>query len=160
MGSLVRAQEREPRSNDRFKKSRIFNAAFLLLYTMLLKNIISIIVPGSLAVVISFVLNAYTPLSFYNTGYGLLFFVAVCFILNGVYAFNARSKAFTELLMAGIVIKLLLSLIAIVIYSVVDYNGLRNFAIHFMIYYILFTIFEIRYLLYIIKTHQTKTDLV
>jgi hypothetical protein len=123
---------------------------------MFLKNIISLIIPSALAVVLSYILNTYTPVKSEHAGYGLLFFVVVCFILNVMYALNARSKALSELLMAGIVIKLLLALIAIVIYSIFCHSHLFNFAIHFIGYYILFTIFEIRYLLNLIKNNPTK----
>jgi hypothetical protein len=125
---------------------------------MLLRNILSILIPGALSYLVSLSLNMYTELYSYYSVIGILFFVALCFILNIIYALNAGSKAFTELLVAGIVIKLLLSLCVIAVYSFNDQAGLFNFSIHFMIYYILFTIFEIRYLLRIIKTTSSKTN--
>lgn len=125
---------------------------------MFLKNLVSILIPAVLSLLASSLLNAYTTISSANTLYGLLFFCGICFILNLFYALNARSKALTELLFAGIVIKLLLALSVIVIYSVMNYAGLFSFSLHFMLYYILFTVFEIRYLSGLIKANQTKTN--
>ena len=123
---------------------------------MFLKNIISLLIPCLAGAAISFLLNHYTRFQSSDYVYGLLFFVGVCFILNVMYSFSAGSKAMSELLMAGIVIKLLAAFSVIAIYAFINQAGLFNFAIHFMVYYILFTIFEIRYLLHLIKKNPTN----
>jgi hypothetical protein len=80
------------------------------------------------------------------------------FVFNLIYAYKAGSKDFTELLLVTIVIKLVLALIFVLVYSFIDKPGFRNFSIQFVAQYILFTVFEIRYLLHIIKTHSTKNN--
>lgn len=124
---------------------------------LLFKNLSSLFFSACAATVLSLALNSYTVLYSYNWWMGLIFFTALCLILNTLYALNARSKTFTELLMAGLIIKFLLSLVVIFLYSFFKQAGFFNFSIHFILQYILFTIFEIRYLLHIIKKHQTNT---
>src|SRR4051812_26675201 len=109
---------------------------------MLFKNIVSILIPGALALLGSYILKYYTKAVMLNTGYMLCTCSAVFFILNVVYAVNVHSKAFTELLMAGLVIKLLLALSVVAVCSFISHATLFNFSMHLMLYYILFTIFE------------------
>ncbi len=123
---------------------------------MFLRNLQAIFFPCLLAIPLSMALNHYTGIGAPNWHYGLLFLVVFCFSLNTVYAYNAGSDNFTQLLIASIVIKLLLALIVILVYSLFDKTGFFNFSLHFISHYVLFTIFEIRYLLYIIKTHPAS----
>jgi hypothetical protein len=122
---------------------------------MFLRNLLALVIPLILSVILSLLLNKYSLLVSASWYYGILFLLPLCFILNLVYAHHSSSKTFTELLLVALVIKLLLALIAIVAYSFIDKPGFFNFAIHFILHYILFTIFEIRYLLFIIKKRQT-----
>ena len=48
--------------------------------------------------------------------------------------------------------RLLVCMISLLIYKVCDKQNFTHFAVHFMIHYILFTVFEIGYLLKFIKT--------
>ncbi len=111
----------------------------------------SVFIPGVLSVLLSLILNRFSPIMAENWMYGLLFLFVLCLALNLIYAFKAGAENFTELLIVAIVIKLLLALILIVVYSFIDKTGFFNFSLHFILHYILFTIFEIRYLLYLIK---------
>ena len=120
-------------------------------------NFFALICSVLLSVLLSLILNTFSSLNAHYWYFGVLFLLALSFILNVIYAKNANSKTFTELLLVTIVIKLLLALIAIVIYSFIDKQGFFNFSIQFTLHYILFTIFEIRYLLHIIKTHPLNT---
>ena len=120
--------------------------------SMLIKNILSIILSSVFALSVSFYLNLYTSFKSQNFVFALLFFSIICFILNIIYFKYKKSKTFTELILVSISIKLLLSFIGIFIYSVFYPTGFFAFSIHFLCYYILFTIFEIGYLLRLIKT--------
>jgi hypothetical protein len=125
---------------------------------MLIRNLSALIIPGILSLILSLLLNDYSSLISANWYFGILFLLLLCFILNLIYAHRSDSKTFTELLLAALVIKLLLALIAIILYSFFDKPGFFNFSIHFILHYILFTIFEIRYLLFIIKKRQTSSS--
>lgn len=118
---------------------------------MFLKNMFSVFIPATLSVLLSLILNHFSPIRSENWMYGLLFLFVLCIILNLIYTFRSGAENFTELLIVAIVIKLLLALIVIVGYSFLDKPGFFNFSLHFILHYILFTIFEIRYLLYLIK---------
>jgi cobalamin biosynthesis protein CobD/CbiB len=91
--------------------------------------------------------------------HSIIYFSVVCFVLNTVYTSKSKSKTFTELLLIGLVIKFLLAFIVIIIYSIVNKPNFFYFSIHFISHYILFTIFEIRYLLQLIKINQPKNTL-
>jgi hypothetical protein len=121
----------------------------------LIPNFVSIILPCVFAVIISTLLNDHTQLHTNHWHFGLAYFIVLTFILNLVYAKQAGSENFTQLMIAAIVIKLLLALVTILVYSLVfEKKVFLGFAVHFILQYILFTIFEIRYLLQLIKTQN------
>ena len=118
---------------------------------MFIKNLIAVFIPALLACLFSISLNTFTSIHSINWYLSLAALFVFSFILNLIYASQAGSENFTQLLIVAIVIKLLLALTAIVLYSFIDKAGFFNFSIHFILHYILFTVFEIRYLLYLIK---------
>jgi voltage-gated potassium channel Kch len=120
---------------------------------MLLKNLASIFIPAILASALSFLLNTYSTLQTQHWIYSILYFTVVCFGFNLVYTARALKPAFAQLLLGSIVIKLLLALVVIVICSFLLKVDFFPFAIHFILHYVLFTIFEIRYLLPLIKNN-------
>ena len=122
----------------------------------IIRNIYALAIPIILCVAVSLLLNSYTRISSENWLYSLTFFSVIGFILNLIYAQKAGTKIFTQLLLVAIVIKLLLGLTGVIVYSFIDKVGFFNFSIQFILHYILFTIFEIRYLLFLIKIHPTK----
>lgn len=124
--------------------------------TLFLKNLQAIVISFALCSFLSFLLNTYSRISSTTWFYGVLFLIITSLILNLIYASKAGTKDFTQLLLGSIVIRLLLSLVVIIIYSFIDKPGFFSFSLQFVMHYILFTIFEIRYLLYILKTHPLK----
>jgi len=64
---------------------------------------------------------------------------------------DKASKEFVQKVMASSVGRLLLSMIIVLIYSKLDKPHGMAFAFHFMLQYVLFTIFEIAYLLRYLK---------
>jgi hypothetical protein len=115
------------------------------------KNLMAVFIPAFLVSFLSLSLNTYTSIFSVNWYIGLSALFLFSFILNLIYASQAGSENFTQLLIVAIVIKLLLALSAIVWYSFIDKAGFFNFSIHFILMYVLFTIFEIRYVLYLLK---------
>lgn len=120
---------------------------------MFVKNLLFVSISAFLSIVLSLSLNKYTSVTAQNWTFGLAFLLVFSFILNLIYAFQAGSENFTQLLIVAIVIKLLVALTLIVVYSFINKGDFFNFSIHFILHYILFTVFEIRYLLLIIKKH-------
>lgn len=123
---------------------------------MFLKNLISILISIIFCVTFSYFLNNYTPLKSDFVFISVTFFVLVCLTFNFMIYFFSKSKTFTELLIIGLCIKLLLSFIAIFIFSYKYPFDFFNFSIHFSFHYILFTIFEIIYSLKIINLQNSK----
>jgi len=86
----------------------------------------------------------------------LLFYTLVFLILNAVYNLKRNDEEFTQLLLGTIIVKLLLALTLILVYKVIDSDHVFNFAMHFLIHYLIFTIFEMYYLIKLIKSKQKK----
>lgn len=124
--------------------------------SLFLKNIIFVSVSGSVALLASFLLNFCTVYQFNHTSYLLLYFCGLSFASNLLYTFTAYSTAFTEIILTGLIAKLLLALVVVVIYSLNNYDTFFNFSLHFVTHYILFTIFSVAYLLQLIKHKHIK----
>ena len=77
--------------------------------------------------------------------------IVVCFVLFSALIILMHIKGDpdpkTGLLFGAIGVKALLMLLTIVLFAILQKGGLRPFVIHFGGHYILFTVFEIRYLL-------------
>ena len=82
----------------------------------------------------------------------IVFFVITTVIVNVVFTKGEKqSKEFVFKIMAISMGRLLLCMIAVFIYFLADKPYALPFATHFMIQYIIFTIFELSYLLKYIK---------
>ena len=127
---------------------------------MLIK--ISKILLGSavLAVGVSLALNHYAILGGTPHWYvSVLFFLLTSILLNYIlFKKNTEPKEFVFKIMITSMLRLLMCMIGIFIYSLAYIEGLKVFALHFMLHYILFTVFEIAYLLKFSK-HNNPTSL-
>ncbi len=122
---------------------------------MFLKNVNSIVLSCLFGAGISFLLNLFN-INSHNSAYGIAFLALLFFILNCIYIFHSRKESFSQAMLLGISVKLLICFVIVVLYSVLNHIDFFNFAIHFVLNYFLFTIFEIRYLLLLIKNNSTK----
>ncbi|PBQ33630.1 hypothetical protein CNR22_18220 [Sphingobacteriaceae bacterium] len=123
---------------------------------LVLRNLLTVLYTSLLCIFLSLALNGLSSLVSKNWYLGLSFFALLSIILNFLYSHKAGKEGFTELLLGTVVVKLLFALVFILAYSVIDNPGFYTFSIHFILHYILFTVFEIRYLLHIIKTTPAK----
>lgn len=81
-----------------------------------------------------------------------LFFAATTLLANVVFkAGPHQSRESILKIMAISMGRLLLCMVAVLIYSVVNKPQALGFACHFMIQYVLFTIFELSYVLRLVK---------
>jgi hypothetical protein len=124
---------------------------------MLRKNIISILIPCGLGAGLSLLINRYCPVPTDHWLYSLLWFAVLCVVFNLIYA-RTDPKNLSQALLAGIVIRLLLALCIVFLYSLKFRASFLTFSLHFISHYILFTIFEIRYLLHLIKTPSNNSS--
>ena len=122
---------------------------------MLKRYLLALIFPALLATVYSIVLNQCPAFANEHWKWSLIYYTLLCGIFNLVYYLLRRSAEFTGLLLAGIVVRLLLSLVVILVYALQFETEFAGFSIHFIPHYILFTIFEIRYLSQLIKSQET-----
>lgn len=121
---------------------------------MFVKNLLSVLFPALASLLVSFAFNETARLASPNGYYSVVYFAVMCFLFNILYALNSKTKSFSDLLFAGIIIRLLMALIVILVYAIKLKSDFSHFAIHFVCHYILFTIFEIRYLLQLIRNNS------
>jgi cobalamin biosynthesis protein CobD/CbiB len=93
-----------------------------------------------------------------NWWISLVFFIGLYFIINLAFNFNTDPQSSSTLLFGVVFLKLIILFLAVLVYSLVDRKGLLSFSAHFMGHYILFTVFEMRYLLSVIKNKYSQTD--
>lgn len=122
---------------------------------MFLKNLLSILYSFILSMAVVFALHHFGFKST-NTIYGLGFLIALFLTLNIIYYFFRNHSSFSQLILVGITIKLLICLTFIALYSFFNKGDFFQFAIIFVINYVIFTIFEIRYLFILIKNTNPK----
>ena len=119
----------------------------------LIKNFLSVLVPTILALLIHQVLNLFIESK--DAFYVIFILALFCLIMNLIYSFLCNKPEFTGAMLVGTVLKLLMALVGIFIYSIMSPNQFKNFSIQVIVFYILFTIFEIKFLLFLISS-QTK----
>lgn len=83
----------------------------------------------------------------------LLFHISISFlILLLLFRKTNDQRDYTFRIMFASMGRLLLCMIGLLIYKVIDKQNFTQFALHFVLHYILFTVFEIASLLKFIKT--------
>jgi len=85
----------------------------------------------------------------------MVFFLGLNIVLLVVYSLTRKSPDFTGILLGCLVAKLLLSLITLLLFRVFSSEPLLPFAVHFIVHFVVFTVFEIRYVLWLIRTRKT-----
>lgn len=82
-----------------------------------------------------------------------LFFAITTLLINWILTMGEKdSKEFVFKTLAFSMARLLLCMIVVFVYSLINKEQSLSFAVHFMIQYLLFTIFEISFLLKYIKS--------
>jgi hypothetical protein len=83
----------------------------------------------------------------------LLFHILISFLLQLLlFRKTADQRDYTFKIMFSSMGRLLVCMVGLLIYKFADKDNFTQFALHFMLHYILFTVFEIAYLLKFIKT--------
>lgn len=116
------------------------------------------IISGIIAMIISLGLNSLSlEKSHADFWYiSVLFHVVVSFLLRLVLFGNKSAPAdFIFKIMFASMGRLLLCMVGIFIYSLFDKSTFVQFAIHFMLHYIVFAVLEIIYLLKFVKSQKS-----
>jgi hypothetical protein len=121
---------------------------------MSLKNLKPVIIAVVLSVAGSILLNLLPLNVFCPFWYVSLLFQVFISMLVQLMLFRKTDdqRDYTFKIMFASMGRLLFCMIGLLIYKMVDKQNFTQFALHFMLHYILFTAFEIAYLLKFIKT--------
>jgi hypothetical protein len=122
---------------------------------MKLKSLSAILISIGLSFIYSFILSLQLKQQSLAWWHSLVFFTGLFIVLNLLYFIKTDVRTFTGILLASGVIKFLLSCILVLIYFFTLKGGFFAFFLHFIGHYVLFTVFEMRYLLQLIK-NQSK----
>jgi quinol-cytochrome oxidoreductase complex cytochrome b subunit len=117
----------------------------------------AILISACLSSLISLALNFFPATIIYSKFWFLsvAFHALTSFILHFLlFRKTADPRDNTFKIMFASMGRLLLCMVALLIYKVCDKQNFTQFALHFMTHYILFTVFEIAYLLKFIKTQK------
>ena len=88
----------------------------------------------------------------------VIFFLLTGLLINYIlFGRQSEPKDFAFKIMATSMMRLLLCMIGVFIYSIFDKPHIVGFSLHFMLHYILFTVIEIAYLLKFTKTQTHKS---
>lgn len=121
---------------------------------MILKSISAILLSIGFSILYSFLLNFQFNKESTIWWHSFVFFSGMFVIINLIYFIKTDAKTYAGILLATGIIKFILSGVLIVVYSFTLKGGFFSFFLHFIGHYILFTVFEIRYLLQLIKIKQ------
>ena len=119
---------------------------------MRIKGILVVVFCALVSTIISISYNYLNIFYSANWWWSIIFFFVLFTTINLTYPEKANNNSDNEAIGGIIWLKLILLFAAIFTYSLVDKKGLIMFSAHFFSHYILFTVFEIRYLLSITKT--------
>jgi hypothetical protein len=113
-----------------------------------------------LAAVVSILINLLNIVAVYNPYWyaSVLFFLSTGLLINYIL-FNKPTdpKDFVFKIMFTSMLRLLLCMVGVFVYSLIDKPHMISFSVHFMLHYILFTIFEISFLLKYTKSQIQKS---
>jgi hypothetical protein len=113
---------------------------------MLLRGFISIVLALIFNAFISFSINFFTSVHFENWFYISLAFALFFAIYNFVYMYKSTKEEFTQFLLFSLAIKLLLAFFTLLLCAFLFRSVFSGFAFHFISAYMVFTVFEIRFL--------------
>ncbi|MEO6303605.1 MAG: hypothetical protein ABIP51_10560 [Bacteroidia bacterium] len=119
---------------------------------MKLKSLSAILISVGSSFIYSFLLNSQFNQQSSVWWHSLLFFIALFIVLNLVYFIRTDGKPYAGILLGSSIAKFISSLVFIIIYLFTLKGGFLAFFLHFIGHYVLFTVFEMRYLLQLIKT--------
>ncbi len=124
---------------------------------MHLKSILSLALALVFSVFISFSVHFFTTVSFKNWPFIPAIFIAFFFIYNLVYMARSGKEDFTQFLLFSLAIKLLLAFFTLLLCAFLFRAQFNGFSIHFVTTYMVFTVFEIRFLNQLIQSRPKSS---
>ena len=118
---------------------------------LLVPFITSLLFPTFLGLLTSWILNRFKFLPSNEWPLGIVFFLGTGVILNILYVVRRKAKDFTQMVFVSLILRLILAFIFIFIQSMYETQVFFNFSMHFLSYFVFYTIFEIRFISIIIN---------
>ncbi|MBL7903071.1 MAG: hypothetical protein JNK73_13830 [Bacteroidia bacterium] len=124
---------------------------------MLAKNIVSIALALLFSAFISFSIHFFASGHLEQWFYIPLGFAFFFFIYNFVYTYRSTKEEFTQFLLFSLALKLLLAFFTLLLCAFLFRSSFSGFAFHFVSTYMVFTVFEIRFLNQLIRNKPQTT---
>jgi cobalamin biosynthesis protein CobD/CbiB len=118
---------------------------------LIVKGMRPIVLSTLLSLLLSLSLNYFNIVFANNWWWSLVFFLFLFSASRLLHSLKSSPETSTEIAIGTIGFKVLLLMVAIFLYSIIDRKELYPFSMHFLAHYVLFTVFEIRYLLLLSK---------
>jgi hypothetical protein len=119
-----------------------------LLFNLLLPLVISLLA--------SYVFNLFAISYYLLYPASVLIHLLLSATLFFIYKKKLNPKEYTQLLFGSNLIKFLLCLFGLIAFYVIDKAHFGKFSLHYLVHYVLFTIFELNYLFKNIKLRQAE----
>ena len=108
---------------------------------------------------LSLTLNYLNVVEIYNSNWfvSVLFFLSVAFLINFILLRKEIDpKELVLKIMVTSMLRIVIYMAGIFVYRLVDKANFTSFVVHFMMHYVLFTVFEIAYLLKFTKSQNLR----
>jgi hypothetical protein len=126
---------------------------------MFLKTIKILVAALFVSALGSYLLNSTASFYSRHAYFSIIFFFLTGMLTNFIlFRGETAPKEFVFKIMVTSMLRLLICMFGVLIYSKVLRGQLKLLAPHFILHYILFTVFEIAYLLRFSKTNNTNTN--
>jgi len=123
---------------------------------MLTKNLISLALALIFNLFISFSVYFFLVIEYKYWLFVPPVFLVIFFLLNLLSVYRSTKEDFTQFLLVSLAIKLLIALLTLLICAFLYREHFKGFSIHFVSAYIIFTVFEIRFLNQVIHSKSSN----
>ena len=125
---------------------------------LIIPFVTSLLFPTLLGLLASWLLNNYAVLQSDDWPLALMFFLGTGCILNTLYFIRRHSKDFAQMVFVSLILRLILAFLFIFVQALLEKQVFFNFAMHFLCYFVFYTIFEIRYISIIINKKPATNE--
>ena len=121
---------------------------------MLLRNLATLLSAALVSAIISIAINKWSSLQCGDWPLATAFLFVISLAANLVYSFQKNKQELTKLMFGGVAVRLLVGMTALVVYWYFYTDIFFAFALHFIVQYVVFSIGEINFLSYLVRSHH------
>lgn len=118
--------------------------------------LINLLLPLVISLLASILFNSFASTHYSLYPASIIIHLCLSAILFFIYKRKLNPKEYTQLLFGSNLVKFLLCLFGLVAFYVTDKDHFGKFSLHYLVHYLLFTIFELNYLFKNIKLRQAE----